>query len=150
MLRSSWAPLFQNLKLESENLQAGVVGMSCRSDVAEMLEKRVKSRFSYRRQLVLDPSTSDFDNTDEGPVSILASLLPLQVSVEGSTEDIVFAACYNTSVRAAVSDQAFKARLRRLCDYGESPGILSVYDKGRMYYCIYISQKLLLEMASRS
>jgi len=29
-------------------VQAAVVGMSCRSDVTEMLEKRVKSRFSYR------------------------------------------------------------------------------------------------------
>jgi hypothetical protein len=33
-------------------VQAAVVGLSTRVDVMEMLEKRVRSRFSYRRHFV--------------------------------------------------------------------------------------------------
>lgn len=102
------------------SLQAGVVGLSCRSDVAEMLEKRVKSRFSYRRQLVLDPSTSDFNNEQEGPCAILFSLLCLQLPEDCTSEDGQFAACLNRSTKAALSDENFRARMQRLCDYGES------------------------------
>ena len=96
-----------------------MVGLSCRIDVAEMLEKRVKSRFSYRRQLVLNPSNSDFDNEEEGPCSILLSLLSLQPHAECSSEQSQFAACYNESVKASLSDATFRTKLRKLCDYGE-------------------------------
>ena len=107
-------------KQKAANLQAGVVGLSCRSDVAEMLEKRVKSRFSYRRQLVLDPSTGDFENEQEGPCAILLSLLLLQVRAESSSEDSQFAACFNSSAKASLSDKLVKDKLHQLCDYGES------------------------------
>ena len=111
---------------KAASLQAGVVGLSCRSDVAEMLEKRVKSRFSYRRQLVLDPSNSDFDNEQEGPCAILLSLLSLQLPAESSSEDQQFATCFNQSAKAALLNTSFRTRLQRLCDYGESPVSLSL------------------------
>ena len=36
------------------HVQAAVVGLTCRTDAIELLEKRVRSRFSHRRQLVLE------------------------------------------------------------------------------------------------
>ncbi|KAK9866078.1 hypothetical protein WJX84_011676 [Apatococcus fuscideae] len=40
--------------MQATDMQAAVVGMSCRLDVMEMLEKRVRSRFSHTTRLILD------------------------------------------------------------------------------------------------
>ncbi|KAK9808720.1 hypothetical protein WJX72_002488 [[Myrmecia] bisecta] len=42
--------------MQQADMQAAVVGVSCRGDVMELLEKRVRSRFSYRKELVLAES----------------------------------------------------------------------------------------------
>ena len=42
-------------QITEPGLQAAVLGMSCRLDVVEMLEKRVRSRFSHTTHLVLEP-----------------------------------------------------------------------------------------------
>ena len=39
--------------------QAAVVGLTCRTDAIELLEKRVRSRFSHRRQLVLELTAAE-------------------------------------------------------------------------------------------
>ena len=41
------------------HVQAAVVGLTCRTDAIELLEKRVRSRFSHRRQLVLELTAAD-------------------------------------------------------------------------------------------
>ena len=41
------------------HVQAAVVGLTCRTDAIELLEKRVRSRFSHRRQLVLELTVAD-------------------------------------------------------------------------------------------
>ncbi|KAK9836048.1 hypothetical protein WJX84_003886, partial [Apatococcus fuscideae] len=41
--------------MQAADMQAAVLGMSCRLDVVEMLEKRVRSRFSHTTHLVLEP-----------------------------------------------------------------------------------------------
>lgn len=95
------------------------MGISCRSDVTEMLEKRVKSRFSYRRQLVLDPSSRDFDSKDEGPKAILTSLLRLAALDKADTGRKKFAAAFNRSIHTALGDEALTVQLQKACHLGE-------------------------------
>ena len=45
--------------LQSSRAQACVVGVSVRIDVADMMEKRVRSRFSHRRMLFAAPAAAD-------------------------------------------------------------------------------------------
>ena len=99
-----------------------MVGISCRSDVTEMLEKRVKSRFSYRRQLVLNPIIADFDSPEEGPCALLGALLTLPDAAEADTEESCFVRSFNGSIQSSLGSAEVKARLRRLCDVGVSKG----------------------------
>lgn len=101
------------------SMQAGVIGMSCRCDVTEMLEKRVKSRFSYRRQLILDPSTSEFDSQGEGPCAILQSFLTIPAADQKGREDEAFVRNFNDSAVAALKDTHVRTQLQKLCDVGE-------------------------------
>lgn len=96
--------------------QAGVVGMSCRSDVTEMLEKRVKSRFSYRRHLVLDTCCVSIQEENEGNLSLLSEMLTLPLGVSGLEEN--FIAHFNKSVRDALENESLQAALQRLCFKG--------------------------------
>ncbi|KAK3013977.1 hypothetical protein RJ639_008137, partial [Escallonia herrerae] len=45
--------------MQSVTSQAAVVGISCRLDADQLLEKRVRSRFSHRKLLFLPPSKED-------------------------------------------------------------------------------------------
>jgi len=45
-------------ELECSTLQVALVGTSVRKDVLELLEKRVRSRFSHQQLAVLEPCTS--------------------------------------------------------------------------------------------
>lgn len=58
-------------------VQAAVVGLSARVDVMEMLEKRVRSRFSYRRHLLIEADAEAFDKgSGDSPAAILQVLKP--------------------------------------------------------------------------
>lgn len=101
--------------------QTAVVGMSCRSDVTELLEKRVKSRFSYRRRLVLEPGPDQFEDAAEGPPAILGALLRLPQQSQGVPA--AFPTRFNTALSAALGHREVAAQLRVLCDRGTSSGI---------------------------
>ena len=60
--------------------QAAVVAMSARFNVMDSMEKRVRSRFSHRRDIILELLAEDFDSPDSGPVALLHSFLSLPVS----------------------------------------------------------------------
>ena len=60
--------------------QAAVVAVSARHNVMDSLEKRVRSRFSHRRDVVLELAAEDFDHPESGPVALLRSFLSLPVS----------------------------------------------------------------------
>ena len=55
------------------------MGLSARFDVMEILEKRVKSRFSHRRDIVLELDAAGFDHPDSGVPSLLTAMLALPV-----------------------------------------------------------------------
>ena len=58
-------------------VQAAVVGLSCRHDVMELLEKRVRSRFSHRKQLIPEMEEKHFDHPGDSPKDVLAAMLTM-------------------------------------------------------------------------
>ena len=57
--------------------------MSARFNVMDSMEKRVRSRFSHRRDIILELPAEDFDCPDSGPIALLGSFLSLPVSCSG-------------------------------------------------------------------
>lgn len=106
-------------------MQAAVVGLSVRSDVTELLEKRVKSRFSYRRRLVLEPGTAEFEHEGEGPPALLAALLRLHPDVGSSSPSQAFCAHFNAATAAALEGREVLPTLRLLCDKGAPAALLT-------------------------
>ena len=64
----------------SFSVQAALIAMSARFNVMDSMEKRVRSRFSHRRDIVLELAVEDFDSPDSGPMALLQSLLGVPVS----------------------------------------------------------------------
>ncbi|EDO42930.1 predicted protein [Nematostella vectensis] len=97
--------LLYNLFDVSQSAQTPVcvVGLSCRLDVVELLEKRVKSRFSHR-QIHLFNSFSF-----EEYLGIVRSILTLPRS-SGNTS---FIQCWNDSVKVLLEDSKSRDTLRR-------------------------------------
>lgn len=80
-----------------------VIGITCRFDVIELLEKRVKSRFSHRQVYL-------FSNlTVEKYVDVCASYLSLDHSFPHSQ----FADHWNSNVQAVLSEEAVRSILHR-------------------------------------
>ncbi len=59
--------------------QAAVVGLSARFDVMEIMEKRVKSRFSHRRNVLLELDAAACDGPHGGVPTLLSAMLALPV-----------------------------------------------------------------------
>ena len=51
------------------------MGLSCRHDVMELLEKRVRSRFSHRKQLIPEMEEKDLDSAADSSRGVLAAML---------------------------------------------------------------------------
>ncbi|KAK6244296.1 hypothetical protein QUC31_010705 [Theobroma cacao] len=69
--------------MQSVTSQAVVIGVSCRLDVDQLLEKRVRSRFSHRKLLFLPPSKEDTERFLEHILSLPKdSSLPHSYTVE--------------------------------------------------------------------
>ncbi|ACO70305.1 predicted protein, partial [Micromonas commoda] len=87
--------------LQQTQVQAAVVGVTCRHDAAELLEKRVKSRFSSRRILLAPPR-------GKGAAASPTGIEPALVY----PPDPGFAARWNDAVDAAVSQVGVDHTLR--------------------------------------
>ncbi|GAQ80948.1 hypothetical protein KFL_000670060 [Klebsormidium nitens] len=121
--------------IQSSKTQAAVVGISCRMDADELLEKRVRSRFSHRRLQVLEPKANEL-------VSILADALRLPPSFPYPE----FADRFNKRVEEVLADPDVQSILdfhisrnqsprhlldlgfRALCCMDRSRGYLTVDD----------------------
>ncbi|KAK1351285.1 Origin of replication complex subunit 4 [Heracleum sosnowskyi] len=87
--------------MQSVSSQAVVVGISCRLDADQLLEKRVRSRFSHRKLLFLPPSKEDLPGLIKHML-----LLPTDSSIPDD---------YTTE---------FNARLLKLLEDGRCKGII--------------------------
>lgn len=78
--------------------QAVVIGVSCRLDVDQLLEKRIRSRFSHRKLLFLPPSKEDVQRLLEHVLS-----LPMDSSFPHD-----YAAQFNGKLQNLLADDRFK------------------------------------------
>ncbi|XP_037123493.1 origin recognition complex subunit 4 isoform X1 [Syngnathus acus] len=97
--------LLYNLLDVSQSAQApvAVVGLTCRLDVLELLEKRVKSRFSHRQIHML--SNLSFSQYQERVAS--------QLSLPDDFPDRSFAEDWNSGVQSLCEDKSVEEILRR-------------------------------------
>jgi origin recognition complex subunit 4 len=103
--------------LQACGVRAAVVGVSVRTDAAELLEKRVRSRFSHRR-LVFEP---------EGAGELMRRLLTLPAAGAGgaggahTAANAAFAATWNASVASALCDARAVAALTEAAGWDRTP-----------------------------
>lgn len=85
---------------QSASVPVCVVGLTCRIDVTELLEKRVKSRFSHRQILLLKQPTIT------GRIALFESLLSINNSKNelGKQMDSIFVYCWNECIKMLASD----------------------------------------------
>lgn len=84
--------------MQSVTSQAVVIGVSCRMDADQLLEKRVRSRFSHRKLLFLPPSKEDVERLLDHLLSLPSdSSLPQKYTVE-----------FNGKLKAILADARFK------------------------------------------
>ncbi|KAH7860699.1 hypothetical protein Vadar_016946 [Vaccinium darrowii] len=84
--------------MQSLTSQAVVIGVSCRLDADQLLEKRVRSRFSHRKLLFLPPSKEDL-------LRILKHILELPTD---SSLPHDYVAEFNSSLLNILADERFK------------------------------------------
>ncbi|XP_032362448.1 origin recognition complex subunit 4 [Etheostoma spectabile] len=97
--------LLYNLLDVSQSAQApvAVVGITCRLDVLELLEKRVKSRFSHRQiHLLSNPTFTQY-----------LAQVRTQLSLPADFSDNQFAEDWNASVKTLVEDKSAVDVLQR-------------------------------------
>jgi len=106
--------------LQKSNAKAVVIGTTCRHDCLDLLEKRVRSRFSHRTVTLMPPiKTADEGN---GALDILESMLTLPVGVfpDGSiAED------HNKKVALACRDNLVESLVSKLVESTNSLHTLS-------------------------
>ncbi|CAG7873010.1 unnamed protein product [Brassica rapa] len=88
--------------MQSVTSQAVVVGISSRLDADQLLEKRVRSRFSHRKILFLPPSREEID-------SLLEHLLSLPAD---SSFPSGYVSQFNEKIKNITSDTRFKDMLK--------------------------------------
>lgn len=92
--------------MQSLTSQAVVIGVSCRLDADQLLEKRVRSRFSHRKLLFISPSLDDIQRLVEH----------LLILAKDSGLPSKYIADYNSRLTSIFSDKKFKGCLNSLMD----------------------------------
>ncbi|XP_061351413.1 origin of replication complex subunit 4 [Gastrolobium bilobum] len=96
--------------MQSVTSQAVVLGISCRLDADQLLEKRVRSRFSHRKLLFLPPSMEDSQR-------LLLHMLTLPV--DSSFPDD-YAVEFNRKVQNIIEDRRFKETFNKFLNFDSS------------------------------
>ncbi|XVE60977.1 hypothetical protein DITRI_Ditri06bG0003900 [Diplodiscus trichospermus] len=100
--------------MQSVTSQAVVIGVSCRLDVDQLLEKRVRSRFSHRKLLFLPPSKDETERFMEHILSLpVDSSLPHNYTVE-----------FNGKLKKILSDERFKELMNTYLSFNSTIGHL--------------------------
>ena len=104
--------------------QAAVIGVSCRHDVMELLEKRVRSRFSHRKHLIPDLQEQDLDTPGNNPSDILSSMLtipgnmPTQASQRQPSAQSSTAQKWTAAVADVLSNATVQEQLKLMLNQG--------------------------------
>uniref|UniRef100_A0A383VEZ4 Origin recognition complex subunit 4 n=1 Tax=Tetradesmus obliquus TaxID=3088 RepID=A0A383VEZ4_TETOB len=109
--------------LQHSQVQAVVFGVSCYFDVQDMMEKRVRSRFSNRK-VFLNGLCAAQQDAEESHAAVLSSLLHLPDSFAPHEQARVKQ--HNSSVQKALASQDVKAALQEAVMAGMTPRELGV------------------------
>ncbi|KAI9280173.1 origin recognition complex subunit 4 C-terminus-domain-containing protein [Umbelopsis sp. AD052] len=96
---------------QSSQNPIAVVGLTCRMDTMELLEKRVKSRFSHRQIYLYPPSS--FGDFSSATKSVLSLPMPDSTTDENHT---TYIHNFNEALEALFQDPLFLAVIRRIFD----------------------------------
>ena len=98
--------------MQTSNVQAALVGISSRHDCLELLEKRVRSRFSHRKLLFSSPPPAD-------PSGMIIQLLKLPT--DPAVNNASYVQRFNRALTQAATSPAVRKVLDRLFDCNCSP-----------------------------
>jgi len=96
-----------------------VVGLTCRLDVTELLEKRVKSRFSHRQIFLFSDGGQKEQSGFEMRMALLKSLLMLSED-EVCLSAIVFIHCWNCHVEDLCAENPVRDVMRKMLNMDNS------------------------------
>ena len=99
-------------------LQAAVVGLSCRHDVMELLEKRVRSRFSHRKQLIPEMEEKHLDQPGNSPQDVLAAMLTMPDADSSAAQTTVPVQQWNSAVSQVLSTNVVVQQLKLMMNQG--------------------------------
>lgn len=110
--------LLYNLFDVSQSAQAPicVVGITCRLDVIELLEKRVKSRFSHRQYFLFPGDCGNISHLNNRLNQIQRLLTLHDDNCKQEKVRNVFQKNWNKSVEALVTNKKFKQLMQNLLD----------------------------------
>lgn len=94
-----------------------VLGVTCRLDVVELLEKRVKSRFSHR-QIFLFPGNCGENSLLEQRLKQIENLLLLEE--KNNKLKSAFQRDWNKTIEAVINNKKFKTLMQNLLDVDTS------------------------------
>ncbi|CAG9763710.1 unnamed protein product [Ceutorhynchus assimilis] len=122
--------LLYNLFDISQSAQAPicVLGITCRIDVIQLLEKRVKSRFSHR-QMFLYPGPEE--NSEISDLDFALDRLKYYLEIPLSEKNLAKTSStvkkkWNTSIQTLLNDKKFKNIIQRLTDLELNENILKL------------------------
>ncbi|XP_024529265.1 origin of replication complex subunit 4 isoform X2 [Selaginella moellendorffii] len=98
--------------LQSPSSQAAVIGISCRLDADQLLEKRVRSRFSQRKILFLPPPSEEITRFLEAV---------LVIPVDSSANLAQHANAFNAKISAWLQMETTKELVNKLAALDSSP-----------------------------
>lgn len=96
-----------------------VVGITCRLDVIELLEKRVKSRFSHRQIFLFSGGGQKEKSSFEMRMALLKSLLMLSED-EVCLSAVVFVHCWNSQVDDLCMEEPVRDVMRKMLSMDKS------------------------------
>eukprot|EP00878_Enallax_costatus_P040562 GHUV01046874.1.p1 GENE.GHUV01046874.1~~GHUV01046874.1.p1 ORF type:complete len:287 (+),score=111.32 GHUV01046874.1:398-1258(+) len=106
--------------LQHSQVQAVVLGVSCYFDVQDMMEKRVRSRFSNRK--IFLPGLAEHKDGEDSAGAVLSSMLLLPTDFQPTNR----MQQHNSCVHKALDNPEVKAALQEVTAVGVSPRELSV------------------------
>lgn len=107
------------------SVQAAVIGLSCRHDVMELLDKRVRSRFSHRKHPIADLQEQDFAVAGDSPADVLSSMLtvrdqePDQAAHVGASTPSHAVQQWNAAGECIMQDETVVAQLKMMVSQGQ-------------------------------
>lgn len=110
--------LLYNLFDVSQSAQAPicVLGITCRLDVIELLEKRVKSRFSHRQYFLFPGSSDDVSHLDQRLNQTLALLMLDDKSCKREKVKVASQRDWNGSVDTLINNKKFRQLMHDLLE----------------------------------